>query len=74
MNVWKQFEQLSRGVDLRVATVIEVHDNESTVEDAGGQQYRALGTDVSAGAKCYVKDGVITGQAPDLTDAGVVYV
>jgi len=74
MNIWKHFENLTRDTDLRIATVITVHEADSTVEDAGGQQYRALGTSVAEGTNCYVKDGTITGKAPNLSDAGVLYV
>ena len=74
MNLWKQFNELQTGTDLRVATVVSVGDTESTVEDAAGQQYQAIGTDYAAGAKVFVKDGVIISTAPDLTDAGVLYV
>jgi len=76
MNIWKQFERLQKpgGQDLRVAEVITVYDTETLVEDAGGQQYRALGTDHAAGQMVFIRDGAIIGQAPSLTNAGIVYV
>lgn len=74
MNVWKQFAELQRGSGLMVADVVSVGATESVLEDRAGQQFTALGISVEVGDRVFVKDGIIQGQAPSLTDAGVVYV
>ena len=74
MNIWKQFQQLQKTADLRVGEIISIDGAESVMQDAGGNQFRAIGTSVPVGSKAFVKDGIITGQAPDLANAGVHYV
>jgi hypothetical protein len=74
MNVWKQFERLMGPSEFRVGEVVSVGAYESILADAGGDQFKAKGTGLSVGQKAFVKDGVIQGQAPDLTDVGILYV
>ena len=75
-NIWKRFERLRPDAEIRVGTVM-AHDGdtgESVLEDAGGAEFRAVGTSVGVGSNAYVKDGVVTGWAPALTNVGILYV
>lgn len=76
MNIWTRFDRLRPGTQDIVATVVS-HDSatgESVMETAGGQTFRAVGTSVGVGSNAYVRDGVVAGWAPALTNAGILYV
>jgi len=65
---WKCFQRLLPDSPTIVATVVAVAPASgfSTVQTPSGGIVRVKGTGVPAGGKCYIKDGVIQGPAPDL--------
>jgi hypothetical protein len=71
MNPWKRFSGLSYRAEFRIGTVVSTSGNESTLEDAAGNQFVAFGTSVSIGLKAYVRDDIIQGEAPTLTESTV---
>lgn len=67
VNPWKRFIELLPGGSRAVGTVESVNTNgTSTVKLRNGSSIIALGTDVAVGDKCFIKDGVIVGKAPNL--------
>lgn len=70
-NIYTQFAKLAIR-DFIVGTVLSISGEYSTLEDPNGFQFTALGTNVSPGNNAYVKDGIITGQAPTLPTSEVI--
>jgi hypothetical protein len=68
VNLWKRFKALIPGDPLQVGEVIGINSIEqtSTVTLLGGGTLVVRGADVPLGQRCYVRGGVIEGQAPDL--------
>lgn len=71
MNIWKRFSGLSYKAEFRIGVVISTSGNESTLEDAAGNQFVAFGVSVAIGNRAYVRDGIIQGEAPVLTESTV---
>ena len=68
-NLYRALRELLPEAPLQVATVFAVHlaEGDSTVTWPGGSTQRVRGTDVPAGDKVFVRNGVIEGAAPALT-------
>lgn len=68
VNFWKRFQKLLPASPTIVCQVVSVAaaGGFSTVQAPAGGLLRVKGVDVPAGGKCYVKDGIIQGPAPDL--------
>ena len=64
-NVFRQFIDLLPARPLLVGTVTATDGDVSTVELPGGGVLRARGSE-PLGAKVFVRDGVIEGEAPAL--------
>ena len=73
-NLWNRFWQILNVTDFRVGEVISSGTETSVLEDVNGYQFTAIGTGVTVGQKAFVRNGVIVGQAPTLTNPGDVYV
>ena len=69
-NIYTKFAQLARS-DLQIGTVVSVGAETSALTDLNGYDFTAIGTNVAAGQKAYVKDGVIISQAPTLAASEV---
>lgn len=66
-NVWTKFKSLLPEDVVQIGTVEHVYnDGTSLVVLIGGGQQRVTGNNVSAGNNCYIKNGEITQQAPNL--------
>lgn len=66
MNLFKQFTDLLPKTPLQVGVVVEASDGMALVEELGGGRTRVRGVAVE-GDNVYFRDGVIEGEAPDLT-------
>jgi len=65
-NLWRQFKALLPESPLLVATVATRNgDGSLTVTTLDGGQLRVSGS-ASTGDRVFVRDGQVTGQAPDL--------
>lgn len=68
INPWIQFQKLVGNKPTLTGTVTTHNvDGSSTLSMTGGGTVRAIGQDVSIGAKAFVRGNEIVGQAPDLT-------
>lgn len=65
-NLYKVFKALIPDQPLQVGTVIALQTGQCIIELPGGGRVTGRG-DASIGQKVFVRDGVIEGQAPDLT-------
>ena len=66
-NLWTRFRSLIPDAPLVVVTVNSVNaDGTSSVATSSGGALRVRGTSVAAGKKAYVRNGEITGEAPNL--------
>ncbi|MGK8437264.1 hypothetical protein ACRS3X_07920 [Ectopseudomonas hydrolytica] len=68
INPWKRFTQLLPGGQRTVGEVLSVNTASGTslLELRNGVQITARGVDVAVGLRAFVRDGEITGPAPDL--------
>lgn len=65
-NLWRQFKELLPDAPLLIGTVTSRNgDGSAIVTTLDGGQLRATG-DGAVGTRVFVRDGVITGAAPDL--------
>ena len=65
-NLWRQFKELLPDSPLLIGTVASRSgDGSAVVRTLDGGQLRASG-DAAVGMRVFVRDGVITGPAPDL--------
>lgn len=64
-SIFQRFKALLPTYPLSVATVVETDGSTSAVEVPGGRRMVARGT-APVGAKVFIQDGVIQGEAPDL--------
>ena len=69
MNLWAKFKALLPEQPLLIGavTAIDVGTGTSAVTLPGGGVLTARGTDVAIGDNAFVRDGVIEGQAPQLS-------
>lgn len=65
-NLYEQFRQLIPEPPLQAGTVVAAASGIVTVALPGGGQIRARGS-AAIGQKVFVRDGVIEGEAPNLT-------
>ena len=66
-NIYRALIDLLPQTPLMVATVQSVDINgTSTVEFSGGGTAVVRGTSIGVGGKCFVRNGLIEGAAPDL--------
>ena len=65
-NLYKQFMDLQSPKPLEVGTVAFVFNGVATVDLPGGGRLQARGA-AKAGQRVFVRDGVIEGEAPELT-------
>lgn len=65
-NLYKLFESLLPNQPLLVGTVISVQTGQCIIELPGGGRVTGRGN-ANIGQKVFVRDGVIEGQAPNLT-------
>lgn len=69
-NIWKTFEGLLPNDSLTLGTVQTVNsDGTSTVEQLDGYRVRVVG---QSGNKCYMKQGHIIQQAPNLPQSNMI--
>lgn len=67
-NLWARFKRLVQAAPMLIVTVESVGaDGTSLVTTASGGTFRVFGDTVAAGSKAYVRDGVIVGEAPNMT-------
>ena len=68
VNPWKLFISLLPGGSRVVGTVTSVSTTTgtTTVTLRNGSEMVAMGVGVDVGSKCFIKDGQVTGPAPDL--------
>jgi hypothetical protein len=65
-NIWKQFKDLLPTQTTQIGTVITVHtDGTASVQLLGGGLLRVTGS-AAENTRVFVRDGRVTGQAPDL--------
>ena len=65
-NLYKQFMDLQSPKSLEVGTVAFVINGVATIDLPGGGQLQARGA-AQAGQRVFVRDGLIEGEAPNLT-------
>lgn len=65
-NLYKQFMDLQSPKPLEVGTVAFVVNGVATIDLPGGGRLQARGA-AQAGQRVFVRDGVIEGEAPNLT-------
>lgn len=65
-NLYAQFKRLLPDAPLQVGTVIAAGGGTATVELPGGGRLQARG-EGTVGGKVFLRDGVIEGDAPNLT-------
>ncbi|MDZ4237979.1 MAG: hypothetical protein U1A81_07465 [Hydrogenophaga sp.] len=65
-NPYKAFLDLLPGRPLEVGTVVAITGDVATIELPGGGQLQARGQS-TVGARVFVRDGLIEGEAPTLT-------
>lgn len=65
-NLFVAFKKLIPDAPLQVGTVAAVYIGGATIELQGGGLLRVRGTAIE-GQRVFVRDGLIEGQAPDLT-------
>ena len=65
-NIYRQFMDLQSPKTLEVGTVAFVVNGVATVDLPGGGRLQARG-DTQVGQRVFVRDGVIEGEAPNLT-------
>lgn len=67
-NLWNLFDSLLPKTSLIVAQVVLINgDGSSTVTDAAGNTFRVIGDTVAVGTKAFIQDGMIVGDAPNLS-------
>jgi len=68
VNPWKRFISLLPGGSRVVGTVTSVSTTTgtTTVTLRNGSEMVAMGVGVDVGTKCFIKDGQVTGPAPNL--------
>ena len=68
VNPWKRFISLLPGGSRVIGTVTHVSEatGTTTVTLRNGSEMVAMGVGVDIGSKCFIKDGQVTGPAPDL--------
>lgn len=68
VNPWKKFISILPGGARTVGDVVSISTatGTSVIELRNGAQIAVRGVDVAVGAKAFVVDGLITGQAPSL--------
>jgi hypothetical protein len=65
-NLWKQFQDLLPTQATQIGTVVTIHsDGTVSVQLLGGGILRVIGA-AAENARVFVRDGRITGVAPDL--------
>lgn len=69
-NIYREFLDLLPARPLQVATVTATDGEASTVVLPGGGVLQVRGT-ATVGQKVFVRDGVIEGEAPNLTVATI---
>lgn len=65
-NLWRRLKQLLPDAPLLIGTVIAVSDYDVFVQLPDGAQLRARG-EASVGQVVFVRDGLVEGEAPNLT-------
>ena len=65
-NIYRQFMDLQSPKPLEVGTVAFVANGVASIDLPGGGRLQARG-DAKAGQRVFVRDGVIEGEAPNLT-------
>lgn len=66
-NIWTKFKSLLPTDIVQIGTVQQVYnDGTSLIQLIGGGTIRVNGASVSTGNNCYIKNGAITQQAPNL--------
>lgn len=65
-NIYRQFMDLQSPKPLEVGTVALIANGMATIDLPGGGRLQARGT-AQAGQRVFVRDGVIEGEAPNLT-------
>lgn len=65
-NLYRRLRGLFPDAPLQVGDVISVSNGTAVIELPGGARVNARGT-ATAGQRVFFRDGVIEGQAPDLT-------
>lgn len=68
INVFKELMALLPSSPLLVGEVVAVSSGTATVQYPGGGTQGVRGTGLAAGAKVFVRDGVVEGLAPSLPD------
>ncbi len=64
-NLWQKFQQLIPQTPLMIVTVETINpDGTSRVTSSNGDLFLVRGVSVPVGAKAFIKDGVIQGEAP----------
>ena len=67
-NPWARFRRLVPSAPMVIVTVASVAtDGTSMVTTAAGGTLRVFGDAVAAGDKAYIRDGIIIGEAPNMT-------
>ena len=67
-NPWARFRRLVPSAPMVIVTVASVAtDGTSMVTTAAGGSLRVFGDTVAAGNKAYIRDGIIIGEAPNMT-------
>lgn len=68
-NLYRALMELLPDAPLQVATVTAINaaQGTSTVTWPGGSVQTVRGTGVAVASKAFIRDGVIEGEAPDLT-------
>lgn len=74
MSLWFDWRQLNNTPALMVGEVTAHEAGDSVVMVHGGAEFKARGTAVAVGKKCYVKDGTVQGEAPDLPVVATQYI
>lgn len=67
MNLWNEFKSILPDHPTLIGKVLaHMPDGTSAIEMLGGGLMRVAGQDVEAGKSCFVQDGRVIGEAPDL--------
>jgi len=67
-NIWKKFSDLLPKKQLVIGTVVSIDNTNkvSVVALSDTTQVTVLGTSVIVGNKCFIEDGKITSEAPNI--------
>jgi hypothetical protein len=67
MNLWNTLKSILPDRPTLIGTVLaQMPDGTSAVQMIGGGLMRAAGHGVAEGKNCFIRDGLIIGEAPDL--------